>query len=62
EKARRLNVIVYTEHIAAGFELQRLGAVTGSTEPPKASQPADPKKAARKAAPKQPGWLSDILK
>jgi lipoprotein NlpI len=48
EKARRLNVIVYTEHIAAGFELQRLGAATGSTEPPKATEPAYPKKAARK--------------
>lgn len=62
DKARRLNVIVYTEHIAAGLELQRLGAVTGSTEAPKANLPADPKKATRKAAPKQPGWLGEIWK
>ena len=60
ERARRLNVIIYTEHTAAGFELQRLGAVTGSTDAPKATAPTDTKKASRKAAPKGTAWQSDL--
>jgi len=40
EKARELDVIIYTEHIAAGFELQQLagdGAVTSPAAPAAAS-------------------------
>jgi lipoprotein NlpI len=62
EKAHRLNVIIYTEHTAAGFELQRLGAVTGSTEAPTAKAPVDPKKAARKTAPQGPAWQNELWK
>jgi lipoprotein NlpI len=62
EKAHRLNVIIYTEHTAAGFELQRLGAVTGSTEAATAKALIDPKKAARKTAPQGPAWQNELWK
>jgi lipoprotein NlpI len=62
ERARRLNIIVYTEHIAAGFELQRLGAVTASTEAPTAKASVEPKKATRKTAPQGPAWQNEIWK
>lgn len=34
EKARAKGVIVYIEHVAAGFELQRMQAAAGATRPP----------------------------
>jgi lipoprotein NlpI len=51
EKTRRQNVVVYLEHMAAGFELQALGpaAETGSRPPPAAdANPQAPEATAKK--------------
>jgi lipoprotein NlpI/transglutaminase-like putative cysteine protease len=69
ERTRRLNVILFTEHVAAGFELQRLGAVSKS-----ARDPAHPRTTASvhpenqgsiKNTPKRPrktpsAWTADV--
>jgi lipoprotein NlpI len=61
EKTRRLNVIIYLEHTAAGFELQHLGpptesGVVQSVEP-------IPKKTTKKTAPKSTDpWTVDLWK
>jgi lipoprotein NlpI len=78
EDTRRLNVIIYVEHTAAGFELQRLGASTetGALSAPSAAKspsapsaaaaagpPSSEKKMAPKAARKLPeSWNQDLWK
>jgi lipoprotein NlpI len=63
EDTRRLNVIIYVEHTAAGFELQRLGVSTetGAVATPPVSRSrlgsstagaGDPQSSQKKAAPK----------
>ncbi|HSR80843.1 MAG TPA: DUF3857 domain-containing protein [Hyphomicrobiaceae bacterium] len=63
EDTRRLNVIIYVEHTAAGFELQRLGAstetgavatppVSGSRLGPSTAGAGGPQSSQKQAAPK----------
>jgi lipoprotein NlpI/transglutaminase-like putative cysteine protease len=70
EDARRLNVIIYVEHTAAGFELQRLGAstetgavaapsVSGSHLGPSTAGAVGPQSSQKKAAPKGAGKAPD---
>ncbi len=63
EKTRELKVITYTEHTAAGFELQQLGSAIESGAITK-SAPADVKDAKKiptKAKPSK-SWLDQIFK
>src|SRR5262249_50358811 len=65
EDTRRLNVIIYVEHTAAGFELQRLGASTetGAGSPPSGAGGPQPwqKKAAPKGSLKAPdSWNQEL--
>jgi lipoprotein NlpI len=78
EDTRRLNVIIYVEHTAAGFELQRLGAPTetgalaapsspksplGSPAATAAGPPSSEKKAVPKGPRKAPeSWNQDLWK
>ena len=78
EDTRRLNVLIYLEHVAAGFELRRLGASTetGALSAPSASNssagpspaaagsgPQSGKKNAPKAARKAPAtWNQELWK
>src|SRR5215475_9137744 len=65
EETRRLNVIIYVEHTAAGFELQRLGASTetGAVSPPSGAggSQSSQKKAAPKGSRKAPdSWYQGL--
>jgi len=75
EDTRRLNVIIYVEHTAAAFELQRLGAstetgavapsVSGSRLGPSTAGPGGPQSSQKKAAPKgarkaPDGWNQEL--
>jgi lipoprotein NlpI len=76
EDTRRLNVIIYVEHTAAGFELQRLGAPTetgalpaspnsplGSPAAAAAGPPSSAKKTAPKGKRKGPeSWNQELWK
>ena len=75
EDTRRLNVIIYVEHTAAGFELQRLGAPTETGAlpvpispksplgSPAAAPPSSGKKTAPKGARKVPeSWNQELWK
>ncbi len=61
EKTRQLNVILYTEHIAAGFELQRLvGSIEAAAPQLKAP---DAKKTVQKTPRKAPeAWTDNVWK
>ena len=63
EKTRELKVIIYTEHTAAGFELQRLGSAIESGAITKRA-PADVKDAKKIPAKAKPSksWLDQIFK
>jgi lipoprotein NlpI len=69
EKTRRLNVILFTEHVAAGFELQRLGAVGKSARDlahPRTTASVHPEnQGSIKNTPKRPrrtpsAWTADV--